>query len=100
MSLIIYIRKSNYDEKDDEEVMKSSWFKECKTNEEKFAVRQAVLSNRESLDRLRQVLEPMLKETTPAADYDSPSWAYKQADRNGFNRAVTTVLDLINLDKE
>ena len=80
--------------------MKSSWFKECKTNEEKFAVRQAVLSNRESLDRLRQVLEPMLKEASPSADYDSPSWAYKQADRIGYNRALNQVLDLINLDKE
>lgn len=80
--------------------MKSSWFKECKTNEEKFAVRQAVLSNRESLDRLRQILEPMLKEIPPTADYDSPSWAYKQADRIGYNRALTQVLELINLDKE
>lgn len=80
--------------------MKAAWFKECKTNEEKFAVRQAVLSNRESLDRLQQVLEPMLKETSPSADYDSPSWAYKQADRNGYNRALTQVLELINLDKD
>ena len=55
--------------------MKTAWFKGCKTKKDKESV-------------------------TPAADYDSPSWAYKQADRNGFNRAVTTVLDLINLDKE
>lgn len=80
--------------------MKSAWFKDCKNKKEKEAVRQVLQSNRESLDRLKEILEPMLKDTTPAADYDSPSWAYKQADRNGFNRAVTTVLDLINLDKE
>jgi|TARA_R110000796_G_scaffold172673_1_gene289660 hypothetical protein len=80
--------------------MKAAWFKECKSIKEKQAVRQALQSNKESLDRLKEILEPMLKDTTPAADYDSPSWAYKQADRNGFNRAVTTVLDLINLDKE
>jgi hypothetical protein len=42
----------------------------------------------------------MLKEALPTADYDSPSWAYKQADRIGYNRALTTVLELINLDKE
>ena len=80
--------------------MKAAWFKECKNKKEKEALSQVLHSNRESLDRLKEILEPMLKDTTPAADYDSPSWAYKQADRNGFNRAVTTVLDLINLDKE
>jgi len=58
------------------------------------------MSNRESLERLQEILEPMLKDTPPTADYDSPSWAYKQADRIGYNRALTTVLDLINLDKE
>lgn len=80
--------------------MKAAWFKDCKSKKQKEAVAQVLQSNRESLDRLKEILEPMLKDTTPAADYDSPSWAYKQADRNGFNRAVTTVLDLINLDKD
>jgi hypothetical protein len=80
--------------------MKSYWFSKCKTPEEKFELRQKILSNRESLDRLREILEPMLKDTGPEADYDSPSWAYKQADRIGYNRALTKVLDIINLDKE
>ena len=80
--------------------MKTAWLKECKTKEEKAQVRQLILSNRESLDRLQEILGPMLKDTPPTADYDSPSWAFKQADRIGFNRALTTVLDLINLDTE
>jgi len=80
--------------------MKAAWFKDCKTKKDKEAVAQTLQSQREGLDRLKEILEPMLKDTTPAADYDCPSWAYKQADRNGYNRAVTTVLDLINLDKE
>jgi hypothetical protein len=80
--------------------MKAAWFKDCKSKKEKEAVSQSLHSSREGLDRLKEILKPMLKDTTPAADYDSPSWAYKQADRNGFNRAVTTVLDLINLDKD
>ena len=49
---------------------------------------------------VKEILEPMLKETPPTADYDSPSWAFKQADRIGYNRALTQVLDIINLDKE
>lgn len=80
--------------------MKAAWFKECKTKEDKDRVRKIVLSNKEGLDRLKEILEPMLKDALPTADYDSPSWAYKQADRIGFNRALTSVLDLINLDKE
>lgn len=80
--------------------MKASWFKDCKTKEEKDKVRQILFSNKDGFDRLKEILEPMLKEALPTADYDSPSWAYKQADRIGYNRALTTVLDLINLDKE
>ncbi len=80
--------------------MKAVWFNRCKSKEDKFGVRQAVLSNRDSLDRLKEILEPMLKETPPTADYDSPSWAFKQADRIGYNRALTQVLDIINLDEE
>ncbi len=80
--------------------MKSQWLKECKTKEDKEKVRQLILSNRESLDRLKEILEPLLKETPPTADYDCPSWAYKQADRIGYNRALNQVLDIINLDKE
>ena len=80
--------------------MKAAWFKGCKTQEEKDKVRQTIMSNRDGLERLQEILEPMLKEALPTADYDSPSWAYKQADRIGYNRALTTVLDLINLDKE
>ena len=80
--------------------MKSHWFKECKTKEDKEKVRQVLFSNRESLLRLESILESMLKETPSSADYDSPSWAYKQADRIGYNRALNQVLDIINLDKE
>ena len=80
--------------------MKAAWYKECKTKDDKNKVRQTILSNRESLDRLKEILEPMLKGVQPANDYDKPSWAFKQADRNGFNRALTDVLDLIKLDKE
>jgi len=80
--------------------MKSHWFKHCKTKEEKDKVRQTVLANQESLLRLEVILESLLKDTPSSADYDSPSWAYKQADRIGYNRALNQVLDIINLDKE
>jgi len=80
--------------------MKAQWFKQCKTKEDKEKVRQLIMSNRESLLRLESILESLLKETPSSTDYDSPSWAYKQADRIGYNRALNQVLDIINLDKE
>ena len=80
--------------------MKSAWFKSCKTKEDKDSLRQTVLSNQQSLVLLESILESMLKETSTQADYDSPSWAFKQADKIGFNRAINQVLDIINLDKE
>lgn len=80
--------------------MKAHWFKQCKTKEDKDKVKQLILSNRESLLRLETILESLLKETPATTDYDSPSWAYKQADRLGYNRALNQVLDIINLDKE
>ena len=80
--------------------MKAHWFKQCKTKEDKEKVKQLILSNRESLLRLESILESLLRETPSSADYDSPSWAYKQADRIGYNRALNQVLDIINLDKE
>jgi hypothetical protein len=80
--------------------MKAVWFKECKTKEDKDRVRQSILSSQESFFRLESILESMLKEIPSQADYDSPSWAYKQADRIGYNRALNLVLDIINLDSK
>ena len=80
--------------------MKSSWFKDCKTKEEKAKVSQVLSSNRESLLRLEVILESMLEDRPTSADYNSPNWSHKMADRIGYNRALNQVLDIINLDKE
>jgi len=79
--------------------MKSSWFKDCKTKEEKAKVSQVLSSNRESLLRLEVILESMLENRPTTMDYDCPSWSHKVADRIGYNIALTQVLDIINLDK-
>ena len=49
---------------------------------------------------VEEILESMLEDRPTTMDYDSPSWSHKMADRIGYNRALTQVLDLINLDKE
>lgn len=47
-----------------------------------------------SMDYIRRAIE-LQKRKPLSADYDSPSWAYKQADQNGYNRAIDDVLNLI-----
>ena len=44
--------------------MKAAWFRDCKTKKDKEAVAQTLQSQREGLDRLKEILEPMLKDTT------------------------------------
>ena len=80
--------------------MKAAWFKKCKTQEDKDKIKQKIMSNSESLLLLEEILESMLEDRPTTADYDSPSWSHKMADRIGYNRALTQVLDLINLNKE
>ena len=79
--------------------MKAAWFKKCKTQEDKDKIKQKIMSNSESLLLLEEILESMLEERPTMADYNSPAWSHKMADRIGYNRALTQVLDLINLDK-
>jgi len=80
--------------------MKTAWYRKCGTQEEKDKVKQILLSNSESLLLLEEILESMLEERPTMADYNSPAWSHKMADRIGYNRALTQVLDLINLNKE
>lgn len=74
--------------------MQSLWFKGRKTKEQKEERKKEVMSFRNAFDELRELLQ---EEETPVADYDSPSWAYKQADVNGYNRAIRHVLKLIEI---
>lgn len=48
---------------------------------------------RTAFRELTEVLHREIKEYAP--DYDIPSWAHKQADQNGYNRAIRSVLKLI-----
>jgi hypothetical protein len=63
-----------------------------------------VYANQKLLDILSKIVYNMgIVESRPhsEADYDSPSWAYKQADRNGYLRAYSEILALLNVsDKD
>jgi hypothetical protein len=70
---------------------------ENKDAKEKFV--QALVHDTLVLGRLDEILDTMLDELARSegthADYDSPSWAYKTADRIGRRRSLMAVKELI-----
>lgn len=55
------------------------------------------------LDRLYDILTEMknkeerIEQSTDA--YDTPNWDYRQADRNGYNRCLTSIIKLLDQRK-
>lgn len=73
--------------------MQSSWFKGVpKENYEKR--QKEVRSYQNAFDALNELL---VEEEGTLADYQSPSWAYLQADMNGYNRAIKHIRKLITI---
>jgi hypothetical protein len=67
-----------------------------KEDKQKQAEFEAYVRNsRGVFERVIQIIESYMEppETTPV-DYDCPSWAYKQADKIGYNRALKKVKGL------
>ncbi len=52
--------------------------------------------------RLVSIIQDKIKqdETKRLTGYDDPSWAYRQADHNGYQRALKEVLELIPTDQK
>ena len=79
--------------------MDIKWIKGLK-GDEKERRKKEVLSYRTAFDDLKDILEN-LQEDVGTPDYESPSWAFKQADVNGYNRAIKSIIRLINIkDKD
>ena len=55
---------------------------------EEFA--KYVIGSTAIIERLATIIDKKITESskTPKTDYDTPSWAYKQADANGYLRAL------------
>lgn len=60
---------------------------------------ESLLVNSTVLRRLKALIEEYeqqaLDQETKTQDYDNPSWAYKQADRNGYRRGLKKIKDLL-----
>ena len=57
-----------------------------------------LLNHSAMIDRMIEIVKEWIREaeSTPMDDYDSPSWAYKQADRNGRVRSLKQVLSILD----
>ena len=82
--------------------MYTDWTKHISDKDEKAAFEKEIRSSVEVLRRLKKLLED--KEATlerseldPTA-YNSPSWAYLQAHKNGYRSALNHLKQLCTLD--
>lgn len=82
--------------------MQSSWLKDAKNTEERKELEKTLRNSRFALDILAKMVYNISKdiEKSKFDDYDSPSWAYSQADKNGQLRAYRRILDLLDFSSK
>lgn len=61
---------------------------------------EEILKRLNDSEDFRKLLNVVLKELPEQEikDYDSPGWAFKEADRLGYNRAIKELLTIINVE--
>jgi len=75
--------------------MDHRWTKGLKGEAKEKRVKE-VLSYRNAFDALSELLTKEFKEFVP--DYSNPSWAHEQADVNGANRKLSSIIKLITIE--
>ncbi len=81
--------------------MKSDWFKHLgskPSDVEKSKLSSMLYAHEETLYLLYDILSKKVVHTLPADYYTEPNFAYRLADRNGYNRAIEEVLALIDIN--
>lgn len=80
--------------------MNNEWLKDCKTEEAKDDRRKMVRSATPTLNVLKMIVERYLRDEEQKrlskAAYESPSWAYLQADANGAVRILKLIQTLLD----
>lgn len=77
--------------------MISAWYRHLKTEEEQQQFKNEVLGSKRILKRVQELME---QEKPQASSYDTPNWELRQADMIGYNRCLTLLSKLTNLDQE
>lgn len=73
--------------------MQLKWYGDLKTPEDKKKREQTILNCSEALDILAKICYNSIhnEQSISTVDYDSPSWSHKQADKNGYIRALKDI---------
>jgi len=82
--------------------MKSDWFKSlgaAPSDKERETLTSDIHRSEDVLLVLHDILAGKIKHTVPASYYNEPNFAYRLADRNGYNRALEEVCRLIDINK-
>lgn len=84
-------------------MIQTQWLADLK-GPERDQFKQTVIGSKKVLDKAREIVYNIVKEAEKVriSDYDSPSWSHKQADQNGYVRALREVMLLleVNPDRE
>lgn len=82
--------------------MISAWTKHLSDEDEKQRFKNAIQGSKLVLNRLQALMDEMKTDTEAlklsTKLYDSPSWAYIQADANGYERCLKQISKIITLD--
>ena len=80
--------------------MKTVWLDQTK-GEERENLKNYILSNKKLLDILTKICYNIYREVEKESfNYDSASWAYKQAHINGQKEMLSKIIDLCNVTNE
>jgi hypothetical protein len=80
------------------------WVRHLKDQSSKDKLEQAIRGSVTALSRLYDLLgekiEVSINQETKVEDFDSSSWAYKQAYRNGYRAALKETKELLSFIKD
>lgn len=84
--------------------MYSAWTKHLKEEKDKESFRNRVLSTKEVLRRLDQIIDEQETELTDSStslkSFDNPNWALKQAYIQGYIARGKSIRNFIDLDSK
>lgn len=79
--------------------MLTKWYSHIKDKEEVEEFQQRIILAKPVLERLNIIIEGKLATANANStnQYDQAAWAYKQADLNGYNRAMRDIINYIEV---
>lgn len=73
------------------------WLSHLKTEEERIKFKDYILNSTSLWERLGDILAEKIPENNKE-NYSKASWAYYQADQNGYQRALKEIISILPVD--